>query len=436
MTTSPETPTSPADPASPADTASSVDTAPVDVASSADSDSSPGAASPASPDLGLVMGGGGARAAYQVGFLRYLARQFPDLKVPIITGVSSGGINAALLASHHGSFAQAVRELVSLWERLTVTEVFRVDTPSLTWIGLRWIFQLMSGGVGGAVRVRGLVDTMPLRNYLSEVLHAVDGELTGIQYNLALGRLKAVALSTSSYTTGQSLTWIQGRDLDDWTRPQRRSQKAVLTIDHVMAASALPLFFPAVEIDDEFFGDGGVRLAAPLAPAIHLGAEKILAISTRYNRTAAEAKLPDVTGYPPPAQVLGVLLNSVFLDLLDQDALRLERLNDLLRKLPPEDRDDLRPVELLVLRPSVDLARLANEFESQLPKTFRFLTRGLGTRQTKSPDFLSMVLFQPDYIAQLIEIGEEDAKARADEIDAFIRTGNSSAAGDGSDPTV
>ena len=180
---------------------------------------------------------------------------------------------------------------------------------------------------------------------------------------------------------------------------------------------------------------GGVRMMAPLSPAIHLGAEKILAISTRYNRTAAEAKLPDVTGYPPPAQVLGVLLNSVFLDLLDQDALRMERLNQLLKKLPPEERDDLRPVQLLVLRPSVDLGRLANEFEPQLPKTFRFLTRGLGTRQTKSPDFLSMVLFQPDYIGRLIEIGEEDAKARADEIDAFIRARPASAAGDGPDPT-
>ena len=412
MTTLPETPTSPAD------IASSEDTAPH-----------------ADPDLGLVMGGGGARAAYQVGFLCYLAREFPNLKVPIVTGVSSGGINAALLASHHGSFAQAVRELVSLWERLTVKEVFRVDAPSLSWIGLRWVFQLLSGGVGGAVRVQGLVDTTPLRNYLSEVLHAVDGELTGIQYNLALGRLKAIALSTSSYTTGQSLTWIQGQDLHDWTRPQRRSQRAVLTIDHVMASSALPLFFPAVEIDDEYFGDGGVRMMAPLSPAIHLGAEKILAISTRYNRTAAEAKLPDVTGYPPPAQVLGVLLNSVFLDLLDQDALRMERLNQLLKKLPPEERDGLRPVRLLVLRPSVDLGRLANQFEPQLPKTFRFLTRGLGTRQTKSPDFLSMVLFQPDYIGRLIEIGEADARARADEIDAFIRAGTASAAGNGPDPT-
>ena len=393
-----------------------------------------GTAVRAAPDLGLVMGGGGARAAYQVGFLRYLARHFQDLAVPIVTGSSAGGINAALLASHHGSFGQAVGELVSLWERLTVKEVFRVDAPSLSWIGLRWVFQLLSGGVGGAVRVQGLVDTTPLRTYLSEVLHSVNGELTGIQYNLALGRLKAIALSTSSYTTGQSLTWIQGRDLHDWTRPQRRSQQTVLTIDHVMASSSLPLFFPAIQIGDEYFGDGGLRLSAPLSPALHLGAEKVLAISTRYSRTAAEAQLPDVTGYPPPAQVLGVLMNSVFLDLLDQDALRLERLNHLVKQVPPEGRDGLRPVTLLVLRPSVDLGRLANEFEPQLPKTFRFLTRGLGTRQTKSPDFLSMVLFQPDYISRLIELGDADAEARADEIDKFIRAGTTSAAEQHPDP--
>ena len=374
-------------------------------------------------DLGLVMGGGGARAAYQVGFLRHLAKRFPNLEVPIVTGVSAGAINAAHLASHHGSFQQAVEELVSLWQRLTVEDVFRVDTPSLGWTGTRWVFQLLSGGVGGAVRVKGLVDTSPLKAYLAEVMHAVDGELTGIQYNLSVGRLKAVAVSTSSYTTAQSVTWIQGCDLEDWSRPQRRSRKTVLTVDHVMASSALPLFFPAIRIGDEFFGDGGVRLAAPLSPALHLGAQKILAISTRYDRSAAEAMMPEVTGYPPPAQVLGVLLNSVFLDLLDQDALRLERLNQLIDQVPRSGRNGLRPVRLLVLRPSMDLGRLANEFEPDLPKTFRFLTRGLGTRQTTSPDLLSLVLFQPDYIHRLIELGETDAAARADEIDEFILAG-------------
>lgn len=375
------------------------------------------------PDLGLVMGGGGARAAYQVGFLKCLAELFPDLEVPIVTGVSAGAINAAHLASHHGSFQQSVEELVALWKRLAVEDVFRVDTPSLGWTGARWMFQLMSGGVGGAVRVKGLVDTSPLRAYLAEVMHAVDGEITGIQYNLAKGRLKAVAISTSSYTTGQSVTWIQGRDLKDWSRPQRRSRKTVLTVDHVMASAALPLFFPAVRIDDEFFGDGGVRMAAPLSPALHLGAQKILAISTRYDRSAAEAMIPEVTGYPPPAQVLGVLLNSVFLDFFDQDALRLERLNDLIDQVPKKGRNGLRPVRLLVLRPSVDLGRLANEFEPNLPKAFRFLTRGLGTRQTTSPDLLSLVLFQPDYVARLIELGEADARAQTEEIVEFICAG-------------
>jgi NTE family protein len=372
-------------------------------------------------DLAVVMGGGGARAAYQIGFLRFLAREFPELEIPIITGVSAGAINAAHLASHHGTFEQAVEELHQLWGRLTVGDVFRADPASLFWIALRWTFQLFSGGMAGPVRVKGLVDTRPLKEFLTEVLHSVDGELTGVQYNLAKGRLKALALSTSSYTTGQSVTWIQGCGLREWEKPQRVSKKTVMSIDHVMASSALPLFFPAVEIDDQWYGDGGIRLAAPLSPALHLGADRIIAVSTRYARSPEEAAEITVPGYPPPAQVLGVLLNSVFLDLLDQDALRLERLNELLEHVNLEKAEKLRQVKLLVLRPSRDLGKLAGEFEPRLPRTFRFLTRGLGTRQTRSPDFLSLLLFQEDYVGRLIELGERDAEARADEIRAFIR---------------
>ena len=154
-------------------------------------------------DLGIVMGGGGARAAYQVGFLRFLSKHFPELQIPYITGVSAGAINAALLASHHGTFRQAVDELSQLWANLTVEDVFRVDTRSLATNGIRWLIQLASGGIGGTPRVRGLVDTRPLHEYLTEVLHAADGELTGIQYNLERGRLKAVALTTTSYSTGR-----------------------------------------------------------------------------------------------------------------------------------------------------------------------------------------------------------------------------------------
>lgn len=381
-------------------------------------------------DLGLVMSGGGARAAYQIGFLRCLARRFPELEIPIITGVSAGAINAALLASHHGTFPQAVDELVGLWSNLTVGSVFRVDIGSLGMNALRWGAQLVSGGRGGTPRVQGLVDTSPLREFLRETLHAVDGELTGIRYNLRRGRLKAAALSTSSYSTGQSVTWVQGCDITEWERPQRRSVSCTLTVDHVMASAALPLFFPAVEIDGKWYGDGGIRLAAPLSPALHLGAGRILAISTRYDRNRREADRPLVSGYPPPAQVMGVLMNSIFLDLLDQDAYRLERLNKLLEQLPPHRRHGLRKIELLVLRPSRDLGKLANEYEPQLPRAFRFMTRGLGTRETSSPDALSLVMFQPDYLSRLIEIGEADAEARADEIEAFVRAGEAVSAPD------
>ena len=371
-------------------------------------------------DLAFVMGGGGARAAYQAGVLRYLSRRFPRLQIPIITGVSAGAINAAHLAAHHGTFEQATEELFHMWSNLNVDHVFRTDVGSLSWHVLRWARQLVSGGSRAAPRVRGLLDTDPLRAYLTDAMHAIDGELTGINYNLRMGRLKAVALSTTNYSTGQSVLWVQGQGVKEWERPTRRSRLATLTVEHVLASSALPIVFPAVQIGPHWFGDGGIRLAAPLSPALHLGAGRILAISTRHSPTARQANRPTVTGYPPPAQVAGVMMNSVFLDLLDDDAHRLETINRLLAGLPPEERGGMRPVRLLTVRPSVDLARLANRYEPQLPKAFRFLTRGLGTRQIEAPDFLSMIMFQPDYLAELIRVGEEDAETREGELAALL----------------
>lgn len=371
------------------------------------------------PGLGLVMGGGGARAAYQVGFLRALAHRRPDLHIPYITGVSAGAINAAHLAAHPGNFGESVAELTELWANLRVEDVFRVEFSTLVWNLFRWGAQLISGGTAPS-RTRGLVDTQPLREFLDRVLRTTDGEITGIRSNLELGRLRAVALSTSSYTTGQSITWVQGEQISEWERPLRRSINTSLTVEHVMASSALPLFFPAVQLGAGWYGDGGMRLAAPLSPAVHLGADKVLAISTRYGKSNLEADQPAVRGYPPPAQIVGVLMNSVFLDLLDHDALRLERLNHLLEQLEPSERAGLRPLSLLVLRPSRDLGRMAGDYEPQLPRGFRFLTRGLGTRETESPDFLSLVLFQPDYLRALMQVGEEDAEARMDEIEAFL----------------
>jgi NTE family protein len=187
-----------------------------------------------------------------------------------------------------------------------------------------------------------------------------------------------------------------------------------------MASAALPLFFPAVRIDGAWYGDGGIQLAAPLSPAIHLGASRIVVIATRNGRSAAEAEQAGVLAYPPPAEVIGLLLDAVFLDALDEDTLRLRRMNHLLEKLPDEERGGFRRVDLLVLRPSCDLARLAEGYERRLPRAFRFLTRGLGTREAMRPDMLSLLLFDPEYVRQLIEIGEADAEHRADELTAFL----------------
>lgn len=374
--------------------------------------------------LALTLSGGGARAAYQVGFLRHLAARHPDLAPGILTGVSAGGLIATQLAARPGSFAASVSRLSETWRALHVDDVFRVDPRDLAARVTRWGFRLVSGGVPSGERIRSLVDTAPLRALLHRTLDpAPDGTFPGIERNIADGRLNAVALTASSYTTGQSVTWVQNRagyGLLTMEGAQRTSVAGSLRIDHVMATSSLPFFFPAIEVDGSWYGDGGIRLTAPLSPAIHLGAHRILAVSTRYARTAAEAGRPAVSGYPPPAQVVGVLYNAIFLDLLDADALRLQQVNQLVERLPLAERRGWRRIELLVLRPSQDLGRLANQFEPALPRGFRFLLRGLGSRQTRSNDMLSLLMFQADYIGRLMELGEADARLREAEIEAFL----------------
>ncbi|MEW5915101.1 MAG: patatin-like phospholipase family protein [Gemmatimonadota bacterium] len=371
--------------------------------------------------LALVLGGGGARGAYQVGVLRAIARRYPDIAFPILTGVSAGGVNTAHIASSRGSMQTTLDDLVRLWLSLTPEQVYRVDPWTLSRNAARWGWRLFAGGLGEAERIRSLVDTAPLREFLERALVSdPDGTMPGIQANIASGKLSAVALSATDYTTAQSVTWVQGESIELWERPQRKSMRTRLTLDHVMASTALPLLFPAVRVGRDWYGDGGIRLTSPLSPAIHLGATGILTISTRYDRSRQEADQPQVPGYPPPAQVLGVLYNAIFLDLIDQDVMRLERTNRLLERLTDAQRGTLRIIDVLVIRPSQDLGRLSREYEPRLPKGFRFLTRGLGTRRTSSPDILSLVMFQEDYLRRLIELGEADAEADADRIDKFM----------------
>lgn len=370
-------------------------------------------------ELALVMSGGGARAAYQVGALRWIARRFPALEVPILTGVSAGAINAAFLGVYPDPLPERVEKLCDLWRNLSVEDVFRVGALGLFTHVVESGLALVSGG-HLRPKHHGMVDTSPLRDFLGRALCAKDGELVGVGENLGRNTVRAVAVTAASYTTGRSVTFVQGRDIEPWERADRVCRTTLLRVEHIMGSAALPIFFPAVQIENGFYGDGGMRLTAPLAPAVHLGAGKVLAISTRHVPDMAETRMHVLKGYPPPAQIFGDVMSAIFLDQFDGDALRLERINQLLKDLPPEKRGQLRPVELLLLRPSRDLGRIANEYEARLPRTFRFLTRGLGTKQTRTNDLISLVMFQADYLKRLLELGEEDAAERAADIERFL----------------
>ncbi len=365
-----------------------------------------------------MLSGGGARASYQVGVLRHIGQHRPELAVPILTGVSAGAINAVFLAAHTGDLREKTEDLTAKWCSLTTDRVFRSDPLSLARTAARWAFTLGSGGRRITREAQSLVDTSPLRAFLEERLST-----DGIMENIESGALVALAVSVTAYDTGQTTTFVAGApDIEMWERPLRSSVRDQITVDHVMASSAIPILFPAVEIDTRYFGDGSIRQSAPLAPAVHLGADKILAVSSRYPRSAAEAREAKASGYPPPAQIIGLMFNSIFLDTLDADAARLTRINHTLSHIPEEVRRDyaLRPIDLMVIRPSRDLGKLALEYQENLPRTLRFFVKGLGTRGGRNADFISYLLFEREYIGRLQQLGEEDAEKQWPDIARFL----------------
>ena len=372
-------------------------------------------------DAGLVLSGGGARAAYQVGVLQYIGESFPDANFSVVNGVSAGAINSGHVANHVGSLGDASATLTQSWRQLTTDKVYSVKSRFNA-------FRLMFGGAEhdpsdswmDIQKKHGMVDSQPLRDFLMEKYGTEDGTLHGIRRNIESGALKACAITTTNYQTGQTVTWVEGKDIVDWERPNRVGRYSELTVDHIIASTALPLFFPAVCIDGDWYGDGGIRLASPLAPAIHLGADRILAVTTRYGRSRREAEERQATGYPPAAQIMGILSNAVFLDALDQDVHMLQRINRLVEHVPARHRNGLRRIEILMFRPSVDLGKLASEYQMEVPPSLRFLMWGTGSRQTKSPDSLSLLLFQQGYLRTLMEIGYEDARRKRAEIEAFF----------------
>ena len=376
-------------------------------------------------DIAIALSGGGARAAYQVGVIKYIADAFPDANFSIMSGVSAGAINIGQLANNVGSLKEGADKLVTNWLDLTIDDVF---TPESTFNFFR---KLLLNGKGRSheerittsmAHQRGLADTSPLREYLRKHLGVEgDGRLSGLSENIEQNRIKAVSFTTTNYSTGQTTTFVEGFDISSWVRPNRVGISTSLTLDHIMASAALPMIFPAVLINGSWYGDGGVRLTSPLSPPINMGADRIFVISTRYNKSDDEAKIPSIHGYPPAAQIIGILMNAIFLDVLDHDAMRLERINNLISELPKDKRGDLRPIKLLMIRPSRDIGQMAKNIKPPFSGALKLFTAGIGSDETESPDWLSMLLFHKDYVERLIETGYSDAAYQHDEIEMFFQ---------------
>ena len=381
----------------------------------------PGGSAPGSAEgkLAFALSGGGARAAYQTGVLCHIGERLPKLRIPLLTGVSAGAINVGFLASYRGDFRQATRALRRRWLSLTTEEVLRTNPTSLLKVGIRLGGSLLGGGIGLSPQFRSLVDTAPLREFIERNL-----VVGAIGERIAAGYVEAIGLTAMSYQTGRTVLFLQGESsARPWPATARnRLVRTDISVDHILASASIPLVFPAVKLGQQYYGDGSFRTGAPLAPAIHMGADRIFTISARYRRSELETRRPDMAGYPPPARVLGLLLNSVFLDTLDWDAASLRRINHLIDSLPPEvaAEQGLRHVDLLILRPSRDIGRLARDFEIELPPALRFLVRGLGTPGVKNADFISYLLFESEYVRTLVELGEADAESNWDRIESFL----------------
>ena len=367
------------------------------------------------PARALVLSGGGARGAYQAGALAYVAEHIPAADFSIYTGVSAGAINAAHLATATTSAERSAYALMNCWRELAASRVFH----------MRPVLQLAGLAEAGPRPRPSLFDTAPLRDYLVDRLCGPTGRLDGLAENLERRRVRALALTTANYSTHQTVTWVQGCDIQAWDRPNRVGRKTYLTVDHVMASAAPPLLFPAVEIDGAWYGDGGLRLLGPLAPALHLGADALFVISTRYNRSEAEIAASFEQRYPTAAQMGGMIMNAIFLDVLEHDIATLERINQLVRECRPEaNNGDLRSVQTLVLRPSVDIGQVASNYPLPFDGPVGWVLKRLAQRNGHRPDWLSMLTFAPAYVERLIEIGYADARAQHDEITAFFeRTG-------------
>jgi NTE family protein len=381
--------------------------------------------------IGLVLTGGGARAAYQVGVLNAVHKILGDAgwsressPFDIICGTSAGAINAAALACRADNYDEGVNKLLSVWEHFEVEQVYRADSLGVLRSGARWL-SLMSFGwllrKWKANPPNSLLNNTPLVSLLHRML-----DLPRLDAALANGDLHAVAVTASSYTAGHHITFYQSaEEIEPWKRMQRVALQAQIGIEHLLASSAIPLIFPATPIycngHQEYFGDGSMRQIAPISPAIHLGSDKVLVIGAG-RLVEPQVSMPEAAPYPSLAQIAGHALSSIFLDSLALDIERLNRINLTLSLLPEEQRSKtpLRPIEMLIIAPSERLDTIASRHIGSLPLPIRTLLSGIGATEVRGAALASYLLFESSYTCDLIRLGEHDTMQRRDDVLAFF----------------
>ncbi len=382
--------------------------------------------------LGLVVTGGGARGAYQAGVLKRIGElkrvQKHGNPFPIIAGASAGAINSTALAAGSDDFAVTTKVVAELWSRLQPSDVFHCGVLSQTRNSLTWILDLSFGGILGGGNARSLLDATPLRRYLNRHL-----QCDRIQDNIKRGNLYALAISATNYNSGKSYLFIQGmKGHPMWNRTRRVTLATKITVDHVCASAAIPLVFQPVKLKTgrgfAFFGDGCVRLFQPLSPVIRLGAKRVFAIGVRCENLEHQEETTDQKD-PSLAQVVGILLNVMFLDHLATDIEHLERLNELLSngQIDPsgtEECEKMRPLASFLITPSVDLSDLAEHHQKDMPYLIQYFVNSLGRDAASCADLMSYLLFTSKYTSALIEIGYQDASRRIDEIEDFLYSSN------------
>ena len=369
------------------------------------------------PRVALVLPGGGARSAYQVGVLRAIASWCPPgppLPFRVLCGTSAGAILAAVLASYAPRFRQGAAALDRVWRHFRVSQVFRTDPAGVFRSGAQVLLALLSGG-WLLPPPRSLFDNAPLRHLLEWRVN-----FARIRQYLDAGHFDALAVTATSFATGEWVSFIDAsHPLQGWERPGQRGVAAELRLDHLMASSAIPFLFPPVRMMGSYFGDGAMRQTTPLAPALRLGADRILVIGVREpGRAPLGASLQ---GSPSFGQVFGFMLDTLFAEGLDSDLERLERINELLERAPAGGLlSGMRRIDALVLRPQGDLSALAASHAGAMPRSVRALMRTMGAPADAGGQLSSFLLFESAYTQPLIEMGFAEAQARREEISAFL----------------